>query len=45
MPSKNDSTTAVAFVFVMPVSCAIFAMSSLLFMMTSGWQIRGRRRA
>ena len=36
MPSKNDSTAAVAFDFVMPVSCAIFAISSCLFMLASG---------
>ena len=35
MPSKKDSTAAVAFVFVMPVSCAIFAMRSCLFMNAS----------
>src|ERR1043165_2589576 len=31
IPSKNDSTAAVAFDFVIPVSCAIFAMRSCLF--------------
>ena len=45
MPSKKDSTAAVAFDFVMPVSSAIFAIKSCLFMVVlrSEWLARRRK--
>src|SRR5687767_12213605 len=42
MPSKNESTAAVALALVMPVSCAILVMRSCLFIDASG-EDRGRK--